>query len=103
MADRSDPARWPDLHDLFAVVIGARTQDDWVETFAGSDACVAPVRSLLEAQQDPHLVARGTFVEHHGVTQPAPAPRFSRTTTALHRPPPAAGEHTDEVLADWLG
>jgi alpha-methylacyl-CoA racemase len=102
VADRSDPARWPDLHDLFAVVIGARTQDEWVATFAGSDACVAPVRSLLEAQQDPHLVARGTFVEHHGVTQPAPAPRFSRTTTALHRPPPAAGQHTDEVMADWL-
>ena len=102
VADRSDPARWPDLHDLVATVIGSRTQADWVAVFAGSDACVAAVSSLAEAQQDPHLVARGTFVEHHGVVQPAPAPRFSRTAAALHRPPPAAGQHTDEVLAEWL-
>jgi len=102
VADRSDPAHWSDLRDLFATVIGSRTQADWVAVFAGSDACVAPVSSLAEAQRNPHLVARGTFVEHHGVTQPAPAPRFSRTTTALHRPPPGAGQHTDEVLADWL-
>jgi len=101
-ADRSDPAVWPDLHDLVSTVIGSRTQADWVAVFAGSDACVAPVASLAEAQRDPHLVARGTFVEHHGVVQPAPAPRFSRTAAALHRPPPSAGEHTDEVLADWL-
>jgi alpha-methylacyl-CoA racemase len=101
-ADRSEPANWPDLHDLFATVLGSRTQADWVAVFAGSDACVAPVASFAEAHRDPHLAARGTFVEHHGIVQPAPAPRFSRTVAELHRAPPAAGEHTDEVLADWL-
>ena len=101
-ADRSDPSVWPDLHDLFAGVLATRTQQDWVDRFAGSDACVAPVRSLLEAQRDPHLVARHTFVEHHGVSQPAPAPRFSRTPTELRRPPPSPGQHTEEILRDWL-
>jgi alpha-methylacyl-CoA racemase len=61
------------------------------------------VLSLLEAQREPHLVARGTLVEQGGVVQPAPAPRFSGTPTHLHRPPPAAGQHTAEVLREWLG
>jgi alpha-methylacyl-CoA racemase len=38
-------------------------------------------------------------IEIEGVLQPAPAPRFSETPAALHRPPPAPGEHTDEVLS----
>ena len=71
--------------------------------FAGSDGCVAPVLGLAEATRHPHLVARGTFVELGGVVQPAPAPRFSGTPGALDRLPPAAGQHTDEVLAEWLG
>jgi alpha-methylacyl-CoA racemase len=61
------------------------------------------VLGLGEATRHPHLVARGTFVEHGGVVQPAPAPRFSRTPGALDRLPPAAGQHTDEVLDEWLG
>jgi len=54
-----------------------------------------------EAPDHPHNVARGTFVEVAGIKQPAPAPRFSRTPGAIDRPPPHAGQHTDEALADW--
>ncbi|HEX7188992.1 MAG TPA: CaiB/BaiF CoA-transferase family protein [Actinomycetes bacterium] len=100
--DRNDPARWPELRDLIAESFETRTRDEWTEVFAGSDACVAPVLGLGDATRHPHLVARGTFVEHGGVTQPAPAPRFSRTPGRLDRPPPAPGQHTDEVLAEWL-
>ena len=64
---------------------------------------MAPVLDFDEAPQHPHNVARGTFVEHAGVTQPAPAPRFSRTPGAIQRPVAMPGEHTDEILADWLG
>ena len=46
-------------------------------------------------------MARQTFVEIDGVTQPAPAPRFSRTTADIAGPPPAPGQHTDDALADW--
>ena len=101
--DRTDPSTWPALRRRIADTFATRTRDDWTEVFAGSDACVAPVLGLGEATRHPHLVARSTFVEHGGVLQPAPAPRFSRTTAALDRPPPAAGQHTDEVLAEWLG
>src|SRR3546814_20109558 len=67
----------------------------------GTDVCFAPVLSLTEAPLHPHNVQRGTFVERDGVVQPAPAPRFSATPTEIQRPPAHAGQHTDEVLADW--
>ena len=59
--------------------------------FEGSDACVAPVLSLREAPRHPHLAARGTFTDHGGITQPAPAPRFSATPAAVTRRPRPAG------------
>ena len=62
---------------------------------------MAPVLSMGEAPKHPHNVARRTFVERHGVVQAAPAPRFSRTVSELDRPPAFAGQHTDEVLADF--
>jgi alpha-methylacyl-CoA racemase len=45
------------------------------------------------------MAARQAFVSYAGVTQPAPAPRFSGTPGAIQRPPAQAGEHTDEILA----
>ena len=49
----------------------------------------------------PTTSARKTFVERDGIVQPAPAPRFSRTAAEIQRPPAHAGQHTDEVLAEW--
>ena len=100
--DRADPTTWPELRERIADAFAGRTRDEWTAVFAGTDACVAPVLSLLEAQREPHLAARGTFAEHSGVVQPAPAPRFSGTPAHLDRPPPAAGQHTAEVLREWL-
>jgi alpha-methylacyl-CoA racemase len=54
-----------------------------------------------EAPSHPHNAARQTFVEVAGVTQPAPAPRFSATPGAIQGPPPKIGGHNDEALADW--
>ena len=69
----------------------------------GTDICFAPVLSMDEATRHPHNVERGTFVEVAGIPQPAPAPRFERTPAAIQRPPAHTGQHTDEVLAEWLG
>lgn len=103
-----DPAEWPQ-HDrdlwpeqkarLTALFV-TRPRDHWAELFADGDACVAPVLDLEEAPHHPHNVARGTFSEAFGTTQPAPAPRFSRTPGSIERPPPRPGEHTDEVLTE---
>ncbi|MDX5578033.1 CaiB/BaiF CoA-transferase family protein, partial [Streptomyces sp. ID01-9D] len=75
--DRWDLARWDELRAAVTERFLTRTRAEWTEVFAGTDACVAPVLSLTEAPHHPHLVARSTFVEHSGITQPAPAPRFS--------------------------
>ena len=100
--DRKDPAEWEALRTVLADRIATRTQAEWVEVFAGTDACVAPVLSLREAATDPHLSARETYVARAGVVQPAPAPRLSRTPGGLTSPPPtAAGANTREALTAW--
>ena len=89
------------LRDRFARVFRSRTRDEWQAILGGTDACFAPVLSLREAPRHPHNVARGTFVEVDGVTQPGPAPRFSRTAPRVRSGPALPGQHTDEVLVDW--
>jgi alpha-methylacyl-CoA racemase len=93
--------QWPELKAKLSAVFKTRTRDDWRALMEGTDICFAPVLDLDEAPRHPHNVARETFVEVEGVTQPAPAPRFSRTAPALQQPPAIAGEHTEAVLADW--
>jgi alpha-methylacyl-CoA racemase len=92
---------WTLYRERLAAIFRTRPRDEWVAHFAGTDACVAPVLDLEEAPQHSHNRARGTFVEHEGVIQPAPAPRFSRTSSTISRRPPANGENTDEALHDW--
>jgi len=95
-----DPSGWPVLRERLAAAFRTRTRDEWDQVFSGVDACVAPVLTMEEAARHPHNVERGTFVEVGGLTQPAPAPRFGRTPAAVPSPPAAAGEHTDEILAE---
>jgi alpha-methylacyl-CoA racemase len=94
--DRDDPAAWPALKAKLAALFRTRTREQWRESLEGSDACFAPVLSLAEAPAHPHNQARGTFTEVEGVTQPAPAPRYSRTAT--DQPTPLRGD-ADAVLA----
>lgn len=99
---RSRRDTWPAVKEQIAVVFRQRTRQEWTELLEPQvDLCFAPVLTMLEAPEHPHHVARGTFLTD-GVLQPAPAPRFSRTPGAVQRPPALPGEHTDEVLADWL-
>jgi alpha-methylacyl-CoA racemase len=95
-----DRERWPEQKRRLAEVFATRTRDEWAALFEDADACVAPVLDLLEAPTHPHNQARGTFSEDFGITQPSPAPRFSRTPGSIDRPPPRPGEHTDEVLTE---
>ncbi|QMW66222.1 CoA transferase [Mumia sp. ZJ1417] len=101
LPDRYDLAAWPQLRERLAARFAERTQAEWAELFAGTDACVAPVVPMRDAPQHPHLVARGTYVEHEGVVQAAPAPRFSRTPATLGRTPSKSGADTREALAAW--
>lgn len=95
---REDIAGHATLEQRFAEVIAGKTREEWCAIFEGSDACFAPVLSMSEAYVHPHNAARGVFVEQQGVPQPAPAPRFSRTASAIGGPPPADGAQGEEVL-----
>lgn len=89
---------WAALRAKLAQVFLTRTRAQWCEVLEGSDACFAPVLSMNEAPEHPHNVARGTFVRPDGVLQPAPAPRFGRTPSALPPKAPGTGEHTVALL-----
>ncbi|MFI0168992.1 CaiB/BaiF CoA transferase family protein [Streptomyces sp. NPDC017095] len=100
-AAHRDVSRWEELRERVAAAFKSRTRAEWTAVFADSDACVAPVLGLREAPVHPHLAARGTFTEHDGVTQPAPAPRFSATPTAVRTGPARPGADAAAVARDW--
>jgi len=99
--EQRDPALWPRQKDALAAIFRTRTRDEWCALLEHSDACVAPVLDMAEAPENPHLKARGTFVERDGVVQSAPAPRFTATPSAV--PPRPAAVVAGEVLRGWGG
>jgi crotonobetainyl-CoA:carnitine CoA-transferase CaiB-like acyl-CoA transferase len=102
LGPQMDAQNWARAKAILAAKFRTRPRDEWAQVFANTDACVAPVLRWDEASQHPHLAARGTFVEVDGVVQPAPAPRFSRTTPGLPDPPAAVTPaNTDKALEGW--
>lgn len=98
---QQDQSAWPLLRERLASIFRTKSRDEWCALMEGSDVCFAPVLDLGEAPSHPHNVARATYVEFDGVTQPAPAPRFSRTVSAIRSSAAMAGEHSEEILSDW--
>jgi alpha-methylacyl-CoA racemase len=94
-------SNWSAYREKLAVIFRTKPRDEWATLFTGTDGCVVPVLDLEEAPQHPHNRAHGTFVEHEGVVQPAPAPRFSRTQSEIRRRPPANGQDNNSALQEW--
>jgi alpha-methylacyl-CoA racemase len=94
-------ADWPELKRRFVDLFATRTRAEWCTLLEGTDVCFAPVLDMAEAPRHPHNAARGTFVERDGVTQPAPAPRFSRTQPEIGLAPASPGQDGAAALADW--
>jgi alpha-methylacyl-CoA racemase len=95
---------WPASKDRFAALFATRTRDAWCALLEGTDVCFAPVLDMDEAPRHPHNAARATFVDVDGVTQPAPAPRFSRTpgqAGPVYAANAAPGRDGSAILADW--
>ena len=98
---QGDKTQWPAMKQRFAARIKEKTMDEWTAVFDGTDACVAPVRRFDDALTDPHNSARNSFVLVDGIAQPAPVPRFSRTTATIARGADVPGASTDEALGAW--
>ncbi|MGB8366664.1 MAG: CaiB/BaiF CoA transferase family protein [Rhizomicrobium sp.] len=88
--------RWDELRALLERTFASQDQAHWIRLFEGSDACIAPVLSLAESMQHPHMETRQTYVEDGGLKQAAPAPRFSRTPGAIRGASDAA-----VMLENW--
>jgi len=100
-ADQGNRENWPALRQKIAEIFELKTQEEWCAILEGTDVCFAPILNLQDAPLHPHNVARQTFLNLEGVTQPAPAPRFSVTPGAIQGPPPKIGSHNTSALADW--
>ncbi len=94
----SDRKAWPALKERLVEVFRSKTRDAWCEIMEGTDICFAPVLTMTEAPRHSHMAARNVFVTRHGVTQPAPAPRFSRTPSAIRE---AAIADIAELTREW--
>lgn len=100
-APQMDRARWPELKEKLAEVMRTKTRDEWCTLMEGTDVCFAPVLSIFEAPEHPHNRARNAFLEVDGITQPAPAPRFSRTVPEVRGAAPAPGADSEDVLRSF--
>jgi alpha-methylacyl-CoA racemase len=102
-ADQYAPSAQAEMKARLAELFASKTRDVWCSLLEGTDACFAPVLSMVEAPDHPHNKARETFVDIDGVTQPAPTPRFSRSPADM---PLAAGGpamNIAEILEHWGG
>jgi len=95
-----DRKAWPALREKLTQVFKSKTREDWCNIMEGTDICFAPILTMAEAPKHPHNAARKIFVERHGVTQPAPAPRFSRTPSAIRE---AETADIGELANAWKG
>lgn len=98
---QQDRTQWPALKEKITEVFKTKTRDEWCAIMEGTDICFAPVLDFIEAQGHPHNTARKTYIELDGITQPAPAPRFSRTVSEVQFGSRAMGEDKESVLKDW--
>jgi alpha-methylacyl-CoA racemase len=94
-----DRKAWPALREKLAKVFKSKTREDWCKIMEGTDICFAPILTMAEAPKHPHMAAREVFIERHGVTQPAPAPRFSRTPSAARDP---AAADIGALVNEWM-
>jgi alpha-methylacyl-CoA racemase len=93
-----DARNWPAMKEKMTAVFKTKTRDEWCAIMQGTDVCFAPVLSLSEAPSHPHMAERQVFVSHEGVVQPAPAPRFSRTPSAIR---PTVTADLAGVAKEW--
>ena len=93
-----DAAQWPELKQKLGAVLKTKTRDEWDALMAGSDACFAPVLTMVEATAYSANTERSVYTDVEGMTHPAPAPRFSRTPSQIQHGTQALGADTVSVL-----
>jgi crotonobetainyl-CoA:carnitine CoA-transferase CaiB-like acyl-CoA transferase len=96
------------LKQLVTEALKGRTKLEWVEIMNAGTVSCGPINEMADLEHDPHIQARGLIVTqphptHDTVKTSASPMRFSASPTSYRLPPPLTGQHTDEVLREWLG
>ncbi|KAB2344469.1 CaiB/BaiF CoA transferase family protein [Actinomadura rudentiformis] len=101
LAAQRDPDTWPAMRDAFTTAFKEASRDEWVERFAGIDACVSPVLTMDEVAAHPHNASRESFfTDSGGAIHPRPAPRFAGTPSGRPAPAPVPGQDTHAILSE---
>lgn len=100
-ARQHDQSQWGTVRQKLQTMFETRTRDEWCEILEGTETCCTPILDMSEVTSHPHNVARKTFVSINGITQPAPAPRFSRTESKISSAAGPARSDLHQVLKDW--
>ena len=95
-----EAAQWPELKQKLGEVLKTKTRDEWDALMAGSDACFAPVLTMVEATTYSANTERSVYTDVEGLTHPTPAPRFSRTPSQIRHGTQALGADTVSVLKE---
>jgi len=100
MQKHMNPGEWPALKAELETLFKSKTCAQWQKLLDGTDACFAPILPFWEAHKHPHNAARESFIDIDGTVQPAPTPRFSRTTAKTPSAPTEKGADTDAIMAE---
>jgi crotonobetainyl-CoA:carnitine CoA-transferase CaiB-like acyl-CoA transferase len=90
-------------------VLRTRPSADWVASLEQAGVPCGLVNKLDSVFADPQVAARGMVIEMQHALRSQALPlignpeKFSATPVSFRRPPPLLGEHTEEVLQEWLG
>lgn len=95
------------LSEVLTDALRGRTKSQWIELLNHATVSCGPLNDMADLENDPHVIERGMVVEleHpvNGVIKTAASPmRFSATPASYRTAPPLVGEHTNEVLSEWL-
>ncbi|GHF17363.1 alpha-methylacyl-CoA racemase [Kordiimonas sediminis] len=96
-----NPGAWQQQKAKLAEIFKNQPQAHWAELFADTDGCVWPVLTPDEALEHPHIAERETYITKDGVTQPAPAPRFSKTPAQVRSLAGEGETDIEAVLKSW--
>jgi CoA:oxalate CoA-transferase len=96
-----------ELEPLLAAELSVRSVDDWCQTLGGAGIPCGPIHDIGQVCADPQVAAREMIVElehpRAGLQQMPNSPlKFSQTPVKVERPSPLLGQHTQQVLQEWL-
>ena len=108
---RSNAVRVEHAADLRAVLgptMAERTVAEWIEALRSAGVPAGRIDSVRDVCEHPQVIARDMVVElEHPTAGPIRVTgvpvKLSDTPGAVRSPPPVLGQHTHEVLSEWLG